>query len=69
MTNREILDYIINEKSQGNNFQALNTKMKIMFKGINVKGILEDGIPDDPSLNLQLIAIGNEFEVNMTRFK
>ena len=68
MTNKQILNFIINEKSQGNTFQELNTKMKIMIKGINVKGIMEDGIPDDPALNLRLIAIGKEFEINMACF-
>ena len=67
MTNKQILNFIINEKSQGNAFQEMNTKMKIMFKGINVKGILEGAIPDDPALNMQLIGIGAEFELNMTK--
>ena len=68
MTNKQILNFIIAEKAQGNTFQELNIKMKIMFKGINVKGILEDEMPDDPALNVQLIAIGNEFDINMTKF-
>ena len=68
MTNKQILEYIIDEKAQGNSFQAMNTRMKIMFKGVNVKGILEDGAPDDPALNAELIEIGTEFEVDMSRF-
>ena len=67
MTNKQILNFIISEKGQGNTFQEMHTKMKIMFKGINVKGILEGDIPDDPALNLQLINIGAEFELNMAK--
>ena len=36
------MDFIIKEKAQGNTFQELNTQMKIMMKGVNVKSILEE---------------------------
>jgi len=68
MTNKQILNFIINEKSQGNTFIELNTRMKIMFKGIDVKGILEEST-EDPALNMQLIAIGNELEIDMSKLR
>ena len=65
-TAKEILTFIIKEKSQGNTFQELNTQMRIMMKGINVKGILEDKISDDPALIEKLKEIAKEFEVELS---
>ena len=68
-TNRtkQILNYIIKEKSQGNTFQELNIKMKIMMKGVNVKGILEDKISEEiaNALNQKLSEIAREFDVDL----
>jgi len=66
-TTKEILNFIIKEKAKGNSFQELNTQMKIMMKGINVKGILEDKIPDDPVLIEKLKDIAKEFEVDLSK--
>ena len=62
-TAKEILTFIIKEKSRGNTFQELNIQMRIMMKGINVKGILEEKIPDDSSMIEKLKEIAKEFEV------
>jgi len=64
---KEILNFIIKEKAQGNSFQELNIQMKIMMKGLNVKGIMEDKIPDYPDLNAKLKEIAEEFEVDLTK--
>jgi len=64
-TTKELLNYIIKEKAHGNTFQEMNIQMKIMMKGINVKGILEDRIPDSHNLNEKLFEIAKEFEVNL----
>jgi hypothetical protein len=69
MTTKQILNFIISEKARGNSFQESNIKMKIMIKGINVKAILSDEIPNDPSIITQLIEIGKEFEVDMRSIK
>ena len=66
-TSKDILNFIIKEKAKGNTFQELNTQMKIMMKGINVKGILEDTIPDDHSLTEKLKEIAKEFEVDLKK--
>ena len=66
-TNKDILNYIIKEKAQGNSFQELSIQMKIMLKGINVKGILEDKISDDPTLNEKLREIASEFGVDLQK--
>ena len=66
-TTKEILNFIIKEKARGNTFQELNTQMKIMMKGVNVKGILEEIIPDDPVLNAKLKEIAKEFDVDMSK--
>lgn len=35
------INYIIDTKAQGNSFQEMNCRMKLMLKGIPVKDILE----------------------------
>ena len=66
-TTKQILNYIIKEKAHGNAFQELNIQMKIMMKGVNVKGILEEKISDELAsvLNLKLQEIAKEFEVDL----
>jgi len=66
-TTKQILNFIIKEKAGGNTFQELNIQMKILMKGINVKGILEGIIPDDPALNDKLQEIANEFDVDLKK--
>ena len=66
-TTKYILNFIIKEKAQGNSFQEMNIQMKIMLKGINVKGILEDKISDNPALNEKLREIAKEFDVDLKR--
>ena len=68
-TVKQILNFIIKEKAQGNAFQEMNIQMKIMMKGINVKGILEERIPDNPELIDKLKKIAKEFEVDMKKME
>ena len=67
--NKQILNFIIKEKAQGNVFQEMNIQMKIMMKGINVKGIMEDRIPDSPDLNEKLERIAKEFDVDLGKME
>ena len=39
---KQMINYIVDTKSQGSSFQALNIQMKLMLKGIPVKRILDD---------------------------
>jgi len=64
-TAKQILNFIIKEKARGNTFQELNIQMRIMLKGINVKGILEDKIPDNQTLIEKLKEIAKEFDVDL----
>jgi len=64
---QQILKFIIKEKAQGNSFQELNIQMRIMMKGLNIKGILEGRAPDTPALFAQLDEIAKEFEVDLTK--
>jgi len=66
-TTKQILKFIIKEKSKGNSFQELNVQMKIMMKGVNVKGILEDKISDEiaNALTEKLKEIAKEFKVDL----
>ena len=64
-TAKQILNYIVKEKAGGNTFQELNIQMKIMLKGVNVKGILEEKISDDPTLIEKLKKIATEFNVDL----
>ncbi|MDR1155578.1 MAG: hypothetical protein LBL04_12805 [Bacteroidales bacterium] len=66
-TIKQILNFIIKEKAQGNTFQELNIQMRIMMKGINVKGILEGKVPDDPALSEKLKEIAKEFDVDLEK--
>lgn len=68
-TAKQILNFIIKEKSQGIVFNELNIQMKIMMKGINVKGILEDKVPDSSDLNEKLEIIAKEFDVDLSKMK
>ena len=61
-----ILNHIIQEKAQGNTFQELNIQMKIMMKGVFVKAILADQVPDDPELIGKLKNIASDFEVDIS---
>ena len=66
-TSKQILNFIIKEKAQGNTFQELNTQMKIMMKGVNVKSILEEREPDDPAVINKLKEIAKEFGVDLNK--
>ena len=68
-TTKQILNFIIKEKAQGNSFQELNIQMKIMMKGVNVKGILEDKISDEiaSALTERLKDIAKEFDVDLQK--
>ena len=68
-TAKQILNFIIKEKAQGNTFQELNTQMKIMMKGINVKGIMEDRIQDTPDLIEKLEITAHEFDVDLRKME
>ena len=72
MTNtKKILNFIIKEKSQGNSFQELNIQMKIMMKGVNVKGILEEKISEEIASVLanKLKEIAIEFDVDLQKLE
>ena len=66
---KQILSFIIKEKAQGNTFQELNIQMKIMMKGINVKGILEEKISEElaDTMTEKLKEIAKEFDVDLQR--
>ena len=68
---KQILNFIIKEKSQGNSFQELNVQMKIMMKGVNVKGILEDKISEEIAMSLteKLMQIAKEFDVDLEKIE
>ena len=67
MTTKEILLFIIKEKAEGNTFQELNIQMKIMMKGVNVKGILENKVPEDFALIEKLKGIAQEFNIDLAK--
>ena len=66
-TSKQILNFIIKEKAQGNTFQELNIQMKIMMKGVNVKSILEEKVQDEPAVVNKLKEIAKEFDVDLTK--
>ena len=68
---KKILNFIIKEKSQGNSFQELNIQMKIMMKGVNVKGILEEKISEEIAMVMigKLKEIAKEFDVDLHKME
>ena len=66
---KKILNFIIKEKAQGNSFQELNIQMKIMMKGVNVKGILEGNISEEiaNAMSAKLEEIAAEFDVDLQK--
>ena len=66
-TSKQILNFIIKEKAQGNTFQELNTQMKIMMKGVNVKSIMEEKEQDEPAVIDKLKEIAKEFGVDLSK--
>ena len=66
-TSKQILSFIIKEKAQGNTFQELNTQMKIMMKGVNVKSIMEEKEQDEPAVIDKLKEIAKEFGVDLSK--
>ena len=66
---KKILNFIIKEKAQGNSFQELNIQMKIMMKGVNVKGILEEKISEEiaNAMISKLKEIAIEFDVDLQK--
>lgn len=70
-TTKQILNFIIREKSQGNPFQELNIQMKILMKGVNVKGILEETITAErlTPLTDKLRTIAKEFDVDLHKME
>ena len=68
-TNKNILNFIIREKSLGNSFQELNIQMRIMMKGVNVKGILDGTVPDTYDITEKLKEIAAEFQVDLGKMK
>jgi hypothetical protein len=66
---KQILNFIINEKAKGNSFQEMNIQMRIMMKGLNVKGILDGTVADTPALFAQLDEIAKEYKVDLTNLK
>ena len=66
---KQILNFIVKEKSQGNRFQEMNIHMKILMKGVNVKGILEDKISEEiaNALAEKLKEIAKEFNVDLQK--
>ena len=71
ISTKQILNFIIKEKSNGNSFQELNIQMKIMMKGVNVKGILEEKISDEIAVALteKLKEIAKEFDVDLQKLE
>ncbi len=68
-TTKQILEYIIKEKSQGNTFQELNVQMRIMMKGVNVKSVLSGEEAESSVLTEKLKEIAKEFEVDLNKMK
>ena len=64
---QQILKFIFKEKAQGDLSQKLNIQMRMMMKGLNIKGILEGSVADTPALLVQLDEIAKEFEVDLTK--
>ncbi len=61
---KELVKFIIKDKSQGNAFQEMNMSMKLMLKGIPAKKILEgQDYPEDAHLEDKIYQAAAELNV------
>ena len=62
---KQLIDELIQKKANGNNFQEMNIKMKLMFKGIVLTKI-EDGTADDDEVIPKIFEVAEQFNVELT---
>ncbi len=63
---KQLIEELIQLKAQGNTFQELNIKMKLMFKGIDIKNISEHSV-DDPDTIAKIYEVAQEFQVKLKK--
>jgi len=62
---KQLIDDLIEKKAQGNNFQATNIKMKLMFKGIMPDEITDD-TPDTEDLINKIKEVYEQFNLTIS---
>lgn len=61
---KKLIDRLIEKKANGNSFQEMNVKMKLLLKGIPVQHITED-TQDDPKLIKLIHETAKDFNVEL----
>lgn len=63
---KQLLDELIEKKANGNTFQELNVKMKLMFKGLKPDEITDD-TPDTDELISKITEVAKDFNVELSK--
>ncbi len=61
-----MIDELIEKKAQGNNFQMMNIKMKLMLKGVMVERITDETPNDNEVMNL-IQEVARDFQVVLSK--
>ena len=61
---KELIDYIVHEKAQGDSFQELNVQFKLMLKGIPVKEI-DESTPADQEILDKIYSAAQDFNIQL----
>ncbi len=63
---KQMIDELIEKKAQGNNFQMMNIKMKLMLKGVMVERITDETPNDNEVMNL-IQEVARDFQVVLSK--
>jgi hypothetical protein len=63
---KQMIDELIEKKAQGNNFQIMNIKMKLMLKGVMVEKITTE-TPNDPDIINKIQEVARDFQVKLSK--
>jgi hypothetical protein len=64
---KQMIDELIEKKARGNNFQIMNIKMKLMFKGVMVEKITSE-TPNDNEVINKIQEVARDFQVELSNF-
>ena len=62
---KNLISELIEKKSLGNKFQAMNVEMKLMLKGVPVRKI-DENTPDDDTIIALIHAVAADFNITIS---
>jgi hypothetical protein len=61
---KQMVDDLIRIRSNGKEAIAINTRIKLLMKGIDAKNITEN-TPDDPQMIKKILQVADEFKIQL----